>query len=57
MRNFASLSLEISIQLFFFPFLFFSYCSICPNVSVLLLTAVISLFFFAIFNVVFESSY
>ena len=55
-RDFASLLLELSIQLFFFPFLFPSYCCyVCPYV----VSAVIgcNLPFFVLFNIVFESSF
>ena len=49
MWDLASLSLKISIQLFFFPFLFpkFCCCSLCPYI----VSTVISLFL-ALFNVV-----
>ena len=46
MWDFVSSSLEISIQLSFFPFLFFSYCcSLIITIRVMFLVDIISLFF------------
>ena len=53
--DFACLSLEISIQLFFFPFLFPIYCSV-DNYSVSAVTGRYT-FFFSLFMLSFESLY
>ena len=55
-QNFLSLSLEISVQLFFLQFLFPRYCcSVCPFI-VIVVTGRCNQFFLDLFNVVFEFS-
>ena len=56
MWNIACLSLEISIQLFFFPFLFSSYCCFVDPCVICVVSGRCNSYFFALFYVIFKLS-